>query len=81
MGMLYTLNSMFKLRVHILFFLSLLAASQEVVDFKYIEAHEKNLKDQLVNEYKLLHNTWLFCLLYTSPSPRDAHESRMPSSA
>ena len=23
----------------------------------------------------------LFCLLYTSPSPRDAHESRMPSSA
>ena len=21
------------------------------------------------------------CLLYTSPSPRDAHESRMPSSA
>ena len=25
-------------------------------------------------------NTWT-CLLYTSPSPRDAHESRMPSSA
>ena len=27
--------------------------------------------------------TWSgwFCLLYTSPSPRDAHESRMPSSA
>ena len=25
---------------------------------------------------------WLTgCLLYTSPSPRDAHESRMPSSA
>ena len=25
---------------------------------------------------------WHFgCLLYTSPSPRDAHESRMPSSA
>ena len=23
----------------------------------------------------------LHCLLYTSPSPRDAHESRMPSSA
>ena len=23
----------------------------------------------------------LCCLLYTSPSPRDAHESRMPSSA
>ena len=24
---------------------------------------------------------WYSCLLYTSPSPRDAHESRMPSSA
>ena len=24
---------------------------------------------------------WMVCLLYTSPSPRDAHESRMPSSA
>ena len=24
---------------------------------------------------------FLGCLLYTSPSPRDAHESRMPSSA
>ena len=25
--------------------------------------------------------TGRLCLLYTSPSPRDAHESRMPSSA
>ena len=25
--------------------------------------------------------TFRNCLLYTSPSPRDAHESRMPSSA
>ena len=24
---------------------------------------------------------WKFCLLYTSPSPRDVEESRMPSSA
>ena len=24
---------------------------------------------------------FMICLLYTSPSPRDAHESRMPSSA
>ena len=24
---------------------------------------------------------FVICLLYTSPSPRDAHESRMPSSA
>ena len=26
-------------------------------------------------------NQYKACLLYTSPSPRDAHESRMPSSA
>ena len=30
----------------------------------------------LLNEYQVKG-----CLLYTSPSPRDAHESRMPSSA
>ena len=28
-----------------------------------------------------LMNEGYYCLLYTSPSPRDAHESRMPSSA
>ena len=30
---------------------------------------------------KLLEEADIICLLYTSPSPRDAHESRMPSSA
>ena len=31
---------------------------------------------------KMFEVDWLcVCLLYTSPSPRDAHESRMPSSA
>ena len=39
-----------------------------------------------VTEKKLLDDLFLIehynvCLLYTSPSPRDAHESRMPSSA
>ena len=29
-------------------------------------------------QFETVHGT---CLLYTSPSPRDAHESRMPSSA
>ena len=44
--------------------------------------------NQIVRKVEVLHN-WLAetpdigcsCLLYTSPSPRDAHESRMPSSA
>ena len=30
---------------------------------------------------KLSNRNKIICLLYTSPSPRDAHESRMPSSA
>ena len=32
------------------------------------------------NDYPKNHKCW-FCLLYTSPSPRDALTSRMPSSA
>ena len=36
----------------------------------YLTGYESISIDQLKN-----------CLLYTSPSPRDAHESRMPSSA
>ena len=28
-----------------------------------------------------LYNTYYYCLLYTSPSPRDRQKSRMPSSA
>ena len=41
---------------------------------------------EIVKKYKKLSNLRIIgmggsCLLYTSPSPRDAHESRMPSSA
>ena len=39
---------------------------------------------KIKNKYKLAPKKWNkfnSCLLYTSPSPRDAHESRMPSSA
>ena len=32
---------------------------------------------EIIDEFKEL----LICLLYTSPSPRDVEESRMPSSA
>ena len=34
-----------------------------------------------IGERKPLTGRHTLCLLYTSPSPRDAHESRMPSSA
>ena len=39
----------------------------------------ESLRESIL-EHGLRHST-LSCLLYTSPSPRDAHESRMPSSA
>ena len=35
----------------------------------------------LVNEDMVGHKLGEFCLLYTSPSPRDKRQSRMPSSA
>ena len=36
----------------------------------------KDSLDNIMNE-----NNYIYCLLYTSPSPRDVEESRMPSSA
>ena len=43
-------------------------------------------KNEVINKinFKLKQNEWIGiigCLLYTSPSPRDATLSRMPSSA
>ena len=35
----------------------------------------------IVRNRRQIHPSHRACLLYTSPSPRDAHESRMPSSA
>ena len=55
---------------------------------KKIRGRVKNQMEKTQREYYL--NEQLkaiqkelgeICLLYTSPSPRDAHESRMPSSA
>ena len=37
--------------------------------------------DTTVDAIEVSESTESPCLLYTSPSPRDAHESRMPSSA
>ena len=41
----------------------------------------KDSKDSQDESFSLFGGTSMACLLYTSPSPRDAHESRMPSSA
>ena len=36
---------------------------------------------EITGRYDDINVTIISCLLYTSPSPRDAHESRMPASA
>ena len=38
-------------------------------------------EDRRGDPYLVIKRIKKTCLLYTSPSPRDAHESRMPSSA
>ena len=50
----------------------------------YVEFNYSNKRFfKILNQHKLelTQCKYIFCLLYTSPSPRDAHESRMPSSA
>ena len=44
------------------------------------EARRK-VEEVLLNAKRALPMLYDFCLLYTSPSPRDVEESRMPSSA
>ena len=44
---------------------------------KIVTENIKNV-DEIINTLEEIFNT---CLLYTSPSPRDVEESRMPSSA
>ena len=47
-------------------------------DSPWLDTHNYHvMADDLVEVINSLN----ICLLYTSPSPRDAHESRMPSSA
>ena len=41
----------------------------------------KNENDKIVRFIKSYVKTYSICLLYTSPSPRDKRQSRMPSSA
>ena len=49
-----------------------LGAKLEIIEPCGFRLNDKRFK-RVVMDY--------ICLLYTSPSPRDAHESRMPSSA
>ena len=56
----------------------------EVPGVKYMPSYQKKYWDgkiRLFNTQKGEIYVGLFCLLYTSPSPRDRSLSRMPSSA
>ena len=53
------------------------AANNEFFEALSMLEHERGITaEYLIEKIKAA-----ICLLYTSPSPRDAHESRMPSSA
>ena len=73
------------MKIKLLIFLLLFSfCSSDVVDEGiFIDPVDlKNLKILETNEdIDLSNNNFLICLLYTSPSPRDATLSRMPSSA
>ena len=55
----------------------IIRVSQELVNLRVKKATRQEFKP---HEFKL-NKVRLACLLYTSPSPRDVEESRMPSSA
>ena len=60
------------------FFAQILTLTDEVNHLKSLKTQAEERESQLRNQIGRLSNV---CLLYTSPSPRDATLSRMPSSA
>ena len=48
---------------------------------QYVEYQITGARDVLIAEWNQEFAGYLTCLLYTSPSPRDKRQSRMPSSA
>ena len=54
---------------------------EKIVEAQYITRSIGTRADELTVQAKELSELNVICLLYTSPSPRDATLSRMPSSA
>ena len=52
-----------------------------LVGDKVVEKNTCNLLIDEISKSKAFDDMIMGCLLYTSPSPRDVEESRMPSSA
>ena len=73
------MNKLIFLKVYALvFFFSLAINAQQTVLVHSIQEFNTAVSEAKPGTNIVLANG---CLLYTSPSPRDAHESRMPSSA
>ena len=53
----------------------------EIIETEMMLADLESIQKRLEKNNKKNVDKDQLCLLYTSPSPRDAHESRMPSSA
>ena len=52
-----------------------------MVNDNYVHRHQCYWKESVAFSLGYLTISVIFCLLYTSPSPRDRQKSRMPSSA
>ena len=63
--------------IAVFFYLSLIQKAPQITSNSDLEVY----KDQLINIDSELTRGIITCLLYTSPSPRDKRQSRMPSSA
>ena len=62
------------------------SSAQDSVTKEFAKLLEESFEINQINEGKIVKGTVIsiesdFCLLYTSPSPRDLSTSRMPSSA
>ena len=55
--------------------------AKELEQTKKLLEHNIALKTKTLTAKRILQNDLDYCLLYTSPSPRDKRQSRMPSSA
>ena len=68
-------------KIFVVIFLLLISCSKSEVDNKTKDNYFGFTLFEGVSVNFIEHSGLNSCLLYTSPSPRDAHESRMPSSA
>ena len=62
--------------------LQAMGAQDQLIDVREADEYEAgHIEDALNYPLSTLNTKFPFCLLYTSPSPRDRQKSRMPSSA